>query len=78
LALRLLLYLPGPLLCAFVCLFCRVNKQISRELLLNEKVESSSLTRETFDINIYQRLLKGWWFDPWQDTFKYFLNSMYK
>jgi hypothetical protein len=55
-----------------------VNKQISRELLLNEKVEGSSPARITFDIEIYQRLLKGWWFNPWQDNFKYFLNSMYK
>jgi hypothetical protein len=33
---------------------------------------------ETFDVGIDQRLLKGWWFDPWQKNFKYFLNSMYK
>ncbi len=23
-------------------------------------------------------ILKGWWFDPWQDDFKYFIISMYK
>jgi hypothetical protein len=43
-----------------------------------QKVKSSSPAKETFDIDIYQRLLKGWWFNPWQDNFKYFLNSMYK
>ncbi len=32
----------------------------------------------TFDIEIDQRPLKGWWFDPWQDDFKYFIISMYK
>jgi hypothetical protein len=23
------------------------------------------------------RLLKGWWFEPWQDYFKYLINSKY-
>ncbi len=37
------------------------------------------LTEDTFDIWIKLRaLLEGWWFDPWQDNFKYFIGSMYK
>jgi hypothetical protein len=58
--------------------FCRMNKQISRELLANLKVMSSIPTRETFYIEIYQWLLKGWWFNSRQDNFNYFLTLMYK
>jgi hypothetical protein len=47
-------------------------------VLGNLKVMSASPSRDNFDIEIYQRLSKGWWFDPWQDNFKYFLSSMYK
>ncbi len=42
------------------------------------RLRVSILTRDTFDIDIDQRLLKEWWFDPWQDYFNYFRNSMYK
>jgi hypothetical protein len=48
------------------------------ELLLNQKVVGSILAGDTFDTEIDQRPLKGWWFDPWKDNFKYFIISMYK
>jgi hypothetical protein len=48
------------------------------ELLHDEKVVGSFLTRAIFDTENDQRPLKGWWFDPWRDDFKYFIISLYK
>ncbi len=47
-------------------------------MLLDQKVVGSNLAGFTFDTDIDQRPLKGWWFDPWQDDFNYFIISMYK
>jgi hypothetical protein len=46
--------------------------------LHDEKVKGSILTRAIFDTENDQRPLKEWWFDPWQDDFKYFIISLYK
>jgi hypothetical protein len=43
-----------------------------------QKAVGSIPARDILNIEIEHGLLKGWWFDPWQDSFKYFIISMYK
>jgi hypothetical protein len=56
---------------------CALVKWLS-ELLVDLKLVGSILTGEIFDTEIHQRPLKGWWFDPWQDDFNYFIIAIYK
>jgi hypothetical protein len=49
-------------------LWCRdVSEQLD-----DQNTEGSKLTGGTFQLEAEQGLLEGWWFDPWQDIFKYF------
>jgi hypothetical protein len=47
---------------------------VVKRTLLDQNVEGWTLTTDTFDIEIGPRLLKGWWFDPWQDYLNYFIK----
>ncbi len=43
-----------------------------REQRDDQNTEGSKLSGGTFRLEAEQGLLEGWWFDPWQETFKFF------
>jgi hypothetical protein len=55
-----------------------VNKQISRELLPNQKILGSILAGDTFKFRANTEILMEWRFDPWVDNFKKFTILKYK